>query len=316
MQISTFALLLAGAVTAKSTENAPRTLNRSSRSLNERSTLCNLAWSNSGHQGETDCSGADVVFSSVSGRYDSKVQDAIADDSVEVMCYISVGTVNPSNPILDFDELLNYKWVQNEDDNGNGGYWGDYWYNPDDLPAVLEIMKKVLDKVKGFGFTMVSTDNAKPSDVVAENDSIAARARQNQEIDDRYIDYMEGLVEYAHSIGLKIVLKNPSYYNNHDTAGLFDGYIVESLFNWYPYDINLYTTGTYGNLFEQGKPVWIFQYSGTNGVDDETLQKRMRCEQVPTVYLDTSDGWEALSQWSKTMTNDECRDEGMDRSLY
>ncbi|KNC78194.1 hypothetical protein SARC_09364 [Sphaeroforma arctica JP610] len=250
--------------------------------------ICNRAWSNSGAAKSTDCNGAEWIFSSSSDNSDV-VTAGLADSSITSMVYLSVGTVNTDDPA---DPRLNdYVWQENEDLNGDGETWGDYWFDPDDLvPNILPIMKDIMDNYKVRGFNAISTDNAKPSTAVSDNDAIAARAREEQTIDDRYVDYMNGIVDYAHSIGLKVALKNPSYYTQESTLiNKFDAFIVESMFNWYPTDVNNYNSDP--DLLTGSAPFWVFQYEDVNGVSNSELRERMVEQGVDMTYMDTTDGW-------------------------
>eukprot|EP01134_Creolimax_fragrantissima_P003000 CFRG3000T1 len=252
--------------------------------------ICNLAWSDSGNHGETDCSGSKYIFSSASSlEYSSRMNYYMYRTPAIHMCYLSVGTVSESGGDDEYTEdLWKLRWKRNTDVNSDGEYWGDYWFDPDDLvPKVLPIMKKILIKYRNLGYDMVSTDNAKPSSAVRDNDKQVRKYADKQRIDPRYVEYMEEIIEFSHHIGLKVALKNPEYYNNEDIISKFDAYIVESLFNWYPYDINLYT-----DLLHTSKPIWIFQYEGTNGVSNSKLRSRMRDWGIDMVYMDTSNGWE------------------------
>ncbi|KNC80131.1 hypothetical protein SARC_07504 [Sphaeroforma arctica JP610] len=282
MSIKASVLLLALACNT----NAKALSKRGYRSSTE--AICNRAWSNSGSSGKTDCTGADWIFSSVGDR-SSAVSAGLKNSAVTSMAYLSVGTVNtdfPADP-----RLSAYTWEENSDSNGQGGLWGDHWFNPDDLvPHILPIMKDIMDDYKAQGFNAISTDNAKPSDAVTDNDSVAARHRANDRIDPRYVEYMAGIVDYAHSIGMKVALKNPSFYVNEPSIiHKFDAYIVESLFNWYPYDIDNYNGSP--NLLTGSKPMWIFQYEGINGLSNSKLRERMVEQGVETTYMDTNNGW-------------------------
>ncbi|KNC74184.1 hypothetical protein SARC_13261 [Sphaeroforma arctica JP610] len=250
--------------------------------------ICNHAWSNSGAAKSTDCTGADWIFSSANDGSDV-VTAGLANSAVTSMVYLSVGTVNADSPA---DPRLNdYIWEENSDTNGDGESWGDHWFDPDDLvPNILPIMKDIMDDYKARGFNAISTDNAKPSDAVTDNDEVAARARSEQRIDQRYVDYMHGIVDYAHSIGLQVALKNPSYYTKEDTLiHKFDAYIVESMFNWYPSDVNNYNSDP--DLLSGSAPFWVFQYEGINGVSNSELREHMVEQGVDMVYMDSSDGW-------------------------
>ncbi|KNC78195.1 hypothetical protein SARC_09365 [Sphaeroforma arctica JP610] len=250
--------------------------------------ICNLAWSNSGAAKSTDCTGAEWIFSSSSDNSDV-VTAGLADSFITSMIYLSVGTVHVDNPA---DPRLNdYIWQANDDLDGDGKSWGDYWFDPDDLVSkILPIMKDIMDDYKAKGYDAVSTDNAKPSTAVSDNDEIAARAREEQTIDQRYVDYMNGIVDYAHSIGLKVALKNPSYYTQEDTLiHKFDAYIVESMFNWYPSDVNNYNSVP--DLLTGSKPFWVFQYEEINEVSNSELRERMVEQGVDMTYMDTSHGW-------------------------
>eukprot|EP01134_Creolimax_fragrantissima_P004128 CFRG4128T1 len=249
--------------------------------------ICNLAWSNSGNQAETDCTNKDYVFSNYSDRDTPAVKAGIESDDVISIAYLSVGTVHKSYPAD--ERLVEFAWVSNEDTNSDGETWGDWWFNPDDLSSkVLPVIKDIMDKCKESGYDMISTDNAKPSSAVTDNDSQARSYKDEQRVDPRYVDYLDEIINYGEEIGLKIVLKNPEYYNNEPSIiDKFDAYIVESLFNWYPYDINLY-----GDRITGSKPFWIFQYEGTNGVSNTKLKERMEDRGVDMVYMDSDNGWE------------------------
>ncbi|KNC87100.1 hypothetical protein SARC_00775 [Sphaeroforma arctica JP610] len=249
------------------------------------SQICNLAWSNSGMQANTDCTGADVLFADPLIP-DPRVDAQRANPTGELMAYLSVATVNPL--YAPDPRLLNYQWQQNLDVNSEGELWGDYWFNPDDLnDKILPIMKDIITSYKALNFTAISSDNAKPSTAVTENDAQAKAYYDADRIDPRYVEYMQNIVDFAHSIDMKVALKNPSYYVNEPTIiDEFDAYIVESLFNWYPWDIDVYGSLPYGP-----KPFWIFQYPGENGLTNQELHDRMVDRQVREVYMDSTDGY-------------------------
>ncbi|KNC87099.1 hypothetical protein SARC_00774 [Sphaeroforma arctica JP610] len=248
--------------------------------------ICNLAWSNSGMQAKTDCTGAVVLFSDPLIP-DPRVDGQRANGTTgEIMAYLSVGTVNPL--YAPDPRLLDYQWQQNLDKNSEGELWGDFWFNPDDLnDHILPIMKDIISSYRALNYTAISTDNAKPSTAVTENDAQAKAYADTERIDPRYVEYLKNIIDFAHSLDMEVALKNPSYYVNEPTViDEFDAYLVESLFNWYPWDIDVYGSLPYGP-----KPFWIFQYPGVNGLTNQELHDRMVERNLSKVYLDSEDGY-------------------------
>ncbi|KNC79597.1 hypothetical protein SARC_08016 [Sphaeroforma arctica JP610] len=256
----------------------------------ETSIICNLAWSNSGQAMNTSCVGADVIFAdpmTADERVNSSLKThTYGGRAVDVMAYLSVGTVNPL--YAPDSRLVELGWKQNLDQNSEGELWGDYVFNPDELVTkVLPVMKDIISSYKALGYTMISSDNAKPSTAVTENDAQAAQYAANDRIDPRYVEYMQQIVDYAHSIGVKVTLKNPSYYVNEPTViDDFDAYIIESMFNYYPWDVD-----TNEPILYSTKPVWLFQYPGINGLTEEMLKEYMVERDIHLVYLDSTTGY-------------------------
>ncbi|KNC76678.1 hypothetical protein SARC_10836 [Sphaeroforma arctica JP610] len=250
----------------------------------ETSIICNLAWANSEHALDTDCTGADIIFADPSIP-DARVSKALKDHSVDIMAYLSVGTVNPE--YTPDDRLVALAWKQNKDKNSEGDVWGDWFFNTNDLiPKVLPIMEDIISSYKERGFTMISTDNAKPSTGVTDNNTQSKSYADKERIDPRYVAYMQEIVKFAHSIGLKVTLKNPSYYVNEPAVvNEFDAYIIESMFNYYPWDVD-----THESLLYTQKPLWLFQYPGINHLTKDMLDE-MKERNIHLVYMDSPSGY-------------------------
>ncbi|KNC78995.1 hypothetical protein SARC_08596 [Sphaeroforma arctica JP610] len=209
--------------------------------------MCNRARSNTGAAKETNCSGAKDFQIRTSNPWRTLSVSTVQED-------------RPADP-----RISDYIWEENDDANGYGGHY---------------------DEIQSFD--AISTDNASPSDAVTDNDSEAAEHHTDQRVDPRLCCVHARYSRLRKFYCLEVALKNPSYYIHESSLiGRFDGYIVESLFNWYPYDIDNYNGSP--NLLTGSKP---FQYEGTNGVSNSKLRERMNEQGVDMVYMDTYDGWD------------------------
>lgn len=160
----------------------------------------------------------------------------------QVGAYISVGTGEDWR--ADFAELRPYlvkrQW---------GEWAGEYFVSiPND--AVLDVMKKRIDKIAGWGFDWVEFDNMDWAFDDANRTQYGIKTSIAQGI-----SYFRSLCAYVHSKEMKCMAKNTV-----DGAGMFDGVTYES----YVDEANWWDLDGAKQFLTSGKPVIIIHYDEPN----------------------------------------------------
>jgi len=159
-----------------------------------------------------------------------------------VGCYISSGTCE--NWRDDFNEMKRYcvskQW----------GQWaGEYFVDETD-PGLIELIKRRIDKMAGWGCDMVEFDNmdwAFDSDMRQTYWFSAIKADANR--------YNQSLCDYTHLKNMGCMAKN-----TRRGAETFDGVTFES----YNDDKNWWTTNHLQEFLDEGKPGIIVHYNEDN----------------------------------------------------
>jgi len=157
---------------------------------------------------------------------------------VKVVCYVSVGTLEPGRP----DEADYPAAVK-------GAFWAEWgeWYVDIRAAALRSVVARRLDACRGAGFDALEPDNMDSWEGGSATGFPLTRADG--------LDFARWLAAEAHGRGLAIVQKNTAPLTA-DLAALYDGALTEDCFadGWCA-DVAAYAAA--------GKPVFMAEYSDT-----------------------------------------------------
>jgi len=182
----------------------------------------------------------DVYVFDLEDNASSGVIDRLKNKGKTVICYFSAGT---------FEDWRSDKGRWNSSDMGNKlGEWpGERWADVRS-ENVRNIMRSRMDRAKAAGCHGVDPDNL---DGYSNNNGLGLTA-------DDQLNYLSFLADYAHSIGLKIGLKNTvGLINRANLASQFDFTVNEQCFQYNECSV-------LSNFINQNKPVFIIEYNQSN----------------------------------------------------